>query len=782
MKEAFWGVLIIVLGLFGVVVVNLFQNVTVDNERVYYLIKESTEASAYDAIDLTYYRLSGDLRMVEDKFVENLTRRFAENVTIGTYEIKIFDLNEIPPKISLGITSGLGSLRGERVKTQNRVDAVIEAKYKLSEVLDFLGITESEWTSYINKAKPEASSGGGTGKCKLGVGSDDNASCISGDIVFTGFGATGGLKKSYCDTDTLPSNVSRTANYKECDCGEWVDKSAIVTANPVKSGRTATYTWRFTKTTDLRTINESIKEKVNIDVCTKNIAIQTPKDKDQLKPEFDPSKPTAFEDCPPGGIKIPIDTRVKLQIRYDPKNATNRRMEDANGKSTWKSTDSNKVAIPTISQPSYTCVLNSDYTNCIATAIITAKGIGTSTISATSTNGKTATCKVEVWDGSPDTMNCENMSVTLGENAVIKSGYTPKNASKTKFTFTSSDTSMATISGNTITTLKVGTVTITMKEVNSGKTTTCKLTINKPPVVVNPGGGSGGGGGGWVSYFVTDPVTGKTTWYGSDKARAEAAKEMSEKYPTKNVKSGVGNESGKSTTHEGVHKACPCFSCQEYRDYSKIDKTNTQTLKNSDGSTTTVVLKNGQVVSQTTTTPKSPKTGNNATYNGNGGGGNKGGGSIPGVNAPIPGKWSSYCFTSDTLVNTKTGLKRIESVEVGDEVLSYNFDKNSQEYRKVTKKLTHYDNIDQLYEIYYENKVMKVTGNHPIYINTNNNFDVNIVLAKNIGIGDYLLGSDGKYHKVTMIKHYGINEFVYNIEVENNNNYYVGPGILVSSV
>ena len=120
--------------------------------------------------------------------------------------------------------------------------------------------------------------------------------------------------------------------------------------------------------------------------------------------------------------------------------------------------------------------------------------------------------------------------------------------------------------------------------------------------------------------------------------------------------------------------------------------------------------------------------------------------------------------------------------EIRLRVLSYNFDKNSQEYRKVTKKLTHYDNIDQLYEIYYENKVMKVTGNHPIYINTNNNFDVNIVLAKNIGIGDYLLGSDGKYHKVTMIKHYGINEFVYNIEVENNNNYYVGSGILVSSV
>ena len=100
MKEAFWEVLIVLLGLFGIVVVNIFQNVTVDNDRVYYLIKESTEAAAFDAVDLTYYRLSGKLRMVEDKFVENLTRRFAENVTIGDYRIVVEDINEMPPKIS----------------------------------------------------------------------------------------------------------------------------------------------------------------------------------------------------------------------------------------------------------------------------------------------------------------------------------------------------------------------------------------------------------------------------------------------------------------------------------------------------------------------------------------------------------------------------------------------------------------------------------------------------------------------------------------------------------
>ncbi len=60
MKEALWGVLIVELGLFGIVVINIFQN-----------------------------------------------------VTIGNYTITVEDINEIPSKISLRIRSGITSLRGE---------------------------------------------------------------------------------------------------------------------------------------------------------------------------------------------------------------------------------------------------------------------------------------------------------------------------------------------------------------------------------------------------------------------------------------------------------------------------------------------------------------------------------------------------------------------------------------------------------------------------------------------------------------------------------------------
>ena len=75
MKESFWGVLIVMLGLFGVMLINVFQKITIGNDEVYYLLKETNEAAMYDSIDFSYYRLTGDIKIVEDKFAENFARR-----------------------------------------------------------------------------------------------------------------------------------------------------------------------------------------------------------------------------------------------------------------------------------------------------------------------------------------------------------------------------------------------------------------------------------------------------------------------------------------------------------------------------------------------------------------------------------------------------------------------------------------------------------------------------------------------------------------------------------
>ena len=68
MKEAFWGVLIIMLGLFGIVIINVFQKATTTNDEVYYVIKEATEAAMIESVDIAYYRLTGDVKIVKEKF------------------------------------------------------------------------------------------------------------------------------------------------------------------------------------------------------------------------------------------------------------------------------------------------------------------------------------------------------------------------------------------------------------------------------------------------------------------------------------------------------------------------------------------------------------------------------------------------------------------------------------------------------------------------------------------------------------------------------------------
>lgn len=100
---------VMILGIIGVSIILLFQQLTTTNENDYYLLKEITEAAMVDSIDISYYRETGELKIVRDKFVENFTRRFAEStLIIGTkYTIKFFDIMEEPPKVSVRIDTGI---------------------------------------------------------------------------------------------------------------------------------------------------------------------------------------------------------------------------------------------------------------------------------------------------------------------------------------------------------------------------------------------------------------------------------------------------------------------------------------------------------------------------------------------------------------------------------------------------------------------------------------------------------------------------------------------------
>ena len=133
MKESFWGYLIIILGVFTLAVILLFNDVTNTNDQNYYLVKEVTEAAMIDAVDVAYYRQNGILAINKEKFVENFVRRYAESASMGkTYDIKIYDIVEQPPKVSLTVSSKSNVFNVTGTADQfdiiNKIDAILEER------------------------------------------------------------------------------------------------------------------------------------------------------------------------------------------------------------------------------------------------------------------------------------------------------------------------------------------------------------------------------------------------------------------------------------------------------------------------------------------------------------------------------------------------------------------------------------------------------------------------------------------------------------------------------
>ena len=167
MQSSVWGYLFLILGLLGIVLINLFGNITVSNEDMYYILKEVTEASMFDAVDYQAYRVGvgydgvtevtdsdsmhciagipGTVRIVKEKFVESFVRRFSKSVTNNRdYKIEFEDIDECPPKVSITVTARepytwLSKLFGNRQEVNyetdsaqvvNTLSAILEEKYE----------------------------------------------------------------------------------------------------------------------------------------------------------------------------------------------------------------------------------------------------------------------------------------------------------------------------------------------------------------------------------------------------------------------------------------------------------------------------------------------------------------------------------------------------------------------------------------------------------------------------------------------------------------------------
>ncbi len=136
MKYAYLSLGMVLVGMFGLTFIVYFQNITINDESEYYVLKESVEAAMFESIDLTYYRKTGNLKIMEEKFVANCTRRFFANIVgIGDgYSLTFYDIMEKPPKVSVVATSKTDKYR---LRVDSDVESSVDIKNKLSGILEF---------------------------------------------------------------------------------------------------------------------------------------------------------------------------------------------------------------------------------------------------------------------------------------------------------------------------------------------------------------------------------------------------------------------------------------------------------------------------------------------------------------------------------------------------------------------------------------------------------------------------------------------------------------------
>ena len=758
MKEAFWGVLIVILGIFGIVAINLFQNVTVDNDKVYYVLKESTESSAHDSIDLSYYRLGGTLRIVEDKFVENLARRFSQSITAGNYTISVQNINELPPLMSVKVRSGVTSIKGDEFNLTNRVDAIIETKYKLSEVLDFLGITEEEWNEINNKNKDAIKDG----VCGVTFINDNDLECITGDLKFDGLSDTD-LKNAVC-IGQQKTNVDATAKYSVCECGKWTQKEETLVANPVYVVNNGigeyVYTYTLKKTGEIRNIDETIIKRVRADICTTAVEVYVPKDLREKEPSSDNSK---YVKCDPvSGIRIPEGVEVVLHPNYIPSNATNREIKWTPGNANLLSFSSFSVTQPRTATG-------------FSKAVIKGKLSGTeeerTTMTATTTLNQSAVCPIRVWDGNVDSVKCEDINTKVGYKTTFKGSYEPYNATKTKIKWSVADTSLVKLDEATgkIEALKEGTTTITMTALN-GKTATCTLKVDKYVAPSYSGGGDVGVSyGGWI---VTDEDNNRTYYTNKSDAIKAAAKTEGK------VTLSHYDYSGEYKYAEGTTNC----SSQGCKSNMKTNSGGKISANNSDrGDAWTEHDSNGAKIDNggnSISNQGSSSGGNSGGSNPSGGGHHYGGSScsncIPGTNIPKPtpstpstpskpanppssggsnkGGGGKGCLAKGTKITLANGFtKNIEDVNYNDLLLVWNYETGSYtyEYPIWIEKENYSDNY---FKISFEDGTnLKVVENHALF-----NADINeFVTIDKLEIGTTIakiVNNKIEYTKVKLIE------------------------------
>ena len=137
------------------------------------------------------------------------------------------------------------------------------------------------------------------------------------------------------------------------------------------------------------------------------------------------------------------------------------------------------------------------------------------------------------------------------------------------------------------------------------------------------------------------------------------------------------------------------------------------------------------------------------------------------------------CFIAGTLVATSDGMKPIEDIEVGDEVLAYDPETGEQAYKPVVRLFR--NTTDQWYHVHVNKQDITCTAEHPFYVADIDEF----VPAKDLKAGQHVLLADGSYTVIDgiLVEELSTPETTYNFEVEDYHTYYVSKDkVLVHNI
>ena len=127
------------------------------------------------------------------------------------------------------------------------------------------------------------------------------------------------------------------------------------------------------------------------------------------------------------------------------------------------------------------------------------------------------------------------------------------------------------------------------------------------------------------------------------------------------------------------------------------------------------------------------------------------------------------CFPAETKILTNFGYKNIENIKRNDIVYSYNEKTNKVELNNVVKTFIHEDT--EIYEIYINDEIIKVTPHHRFYVKRNNKFEW--LEVKDLTLTDKLFNDNKELININKIEQKKETNVVYNFEVQNNHTYFV---------